>query len=251
VVFGDDSDAADVAVAYFSGLMAWIVGDTTRGQRERAEWLETRRDDETERALGAERLRIARDLHDIVAHRVSVIAVQAEAAQEVLNAGQPDAAGRAVANIADTSRAALTELRKLLGVLRSDATLAPQPTVASIDELADSMRSAGVDVTVRTSGTPRELEAVVDLTAYRVVQEALTNALKHAGRCRASVEVDYRPDALVLTVENDRGSANGSLPVGARAGLTGMRERIGMLGGAIEAGVVPGGGFRVRASIPA
>jgi signal transduction histidine kinase len=127
LIFGDSSDAADVAVVFFVATTAWVVGDTMRGQRERARWLDERRLDAARRAVADERVRIARDLHDVVAHHVSVMAIQAEAAQEVL-AARPDQAQRAMANVADTARTALGELRRLLGVLRSPDDLAPSPT---------------------------------------------------------------------------------------------------------------------------
>src|SRR5262249_9140117 len=139
---------------------------------------------------------------DVVAHHVSVIAVQAEAAQEVL-ATQPERAGAAMANVADTARTALGELRRVLGVLRTDVSLAPQPDLATVDELVASVRGAGVPVTVHARGEARPVDPMVGLTAYRVVQEALTNVLKHAGPCRASVDLEYGDDDLVVTVRDD------------------------------------------------
>jgi signal transduction histidine kinase len=243
------ADAEDVAVNYFIGITSWVVGDTMRTQRERTSWLAARKDDETRRAAADERVRIARDLHDVVAHHISVIVVQAEAAQEVL-ATRPDQAEGAMAAVADTARTALGELRRTLGVLRTDPALAPQPDLAAVDDLAASVRQAGLAVDVRTTGEARPVDGVVGLTAYRVVQEALTNVLRHAHASRARVDLAFADRALVVTVADDGrgGAVNGTSPAGQ--GLIGMRERVVVLGGDLEAGPAPGGGFRVRARLP-
>jgi len=261
-IAGSDADAADITVGYFSSITAWVVGDTTRGQRERAAWLEGRRVEAARQAARDERVRIARDLHDVVAHHVSVIAVQAEAAQEVLST-RPDRAGAAMASVADTARTALGELRRLLGVLRSDQSLAPQPDLDTVDELVESVRHAGLLVSLRTTGEPRSVAPVVGLTAYRVVQEALTNVLKHAGTCRTEVGLDFDGDVLVVTVTDDGRPSSRPQPSppvddrngdgtgnGAGHGLIGMRERVAVVGGTLEAGPVPGGGFAVSARLP-
>jgi signal transduction histidine kinase len=251
LAFGDSSDAADAAEVYFAGTTAWVVGDTMRGQRERARWLEERRVDAARRAVADERVRIARDLHDVVAHHVSVMAVQAEAAQEVLTS-RPDQAQRAMANVADTARTTLTELRRLLGVLRAPDDLGPQPDLGTIDELVSSVRDTGLEVTVRAADAP-EVGGVVGVTAYRVVQEALTNVIKHAGARRAEVDVAMDGDAVVVTVTDDgRPGAKSGAPAvpGGGHGLAGMRERVSLLGGSLEAGPRPGGGFAVRARLP-
>jgi signal transduction histidine kinase len=248
LVFGDESDAADVAVGYFAGITAWAVGDAMRAQRERASWLEQRRADEAARATAEERARIARELHDVVAHHVSVIAVQAEAAQEVF-ATRPERAQQAMADVATTARAALVELRRLLTVLRADGGAAPQPDLGSLDALLDSVRRAGLDVTVREHGRPRPLDAVVGLTAYRIVQESLTNVIKHASAQRAEVDLDFEGEALVVTVSDD-GVTNGSSSGGTGQGLVGMRERVAVLGGSLDAGPRATGGFAVRARLP-
>lgn len=252
IFFGDSTDAADVAVGYFTGISAWVIGDTARSQREHTALLESRRADAARQAASEERVRIARDLHDIVAHHVSVIAVQAEAAQEVL-ATRPDRAAEAMASVADTARTALAELRKLLGVLRSPTDLAPQPDLAAVDELVESVRQAGLQVEVSTTGEPRPVDSMVGVTAYRVVQEALTNVIKHAGRCRARVSLDFGPDDLVVTVTDDgrQVSAARADVNGGGQGLLGMRERVTILGGSLDAGPRPGdGGFAVRARLP-
>jgi signal transduction histidine kinase len=254
------ADAADVVVNYFVGLTSWVVGDTMRGQRERAELLAARRDDAAQRAAADERVRIARDLHDVVAHHISVIAVQAEAAQEVA-AADPARASQAMATVSDTARAALGELRRALGVLRSEAGRSPQPQLAAVDDLVDSVRRAGLAVDVRTTGEARPVDGVVGVTAYRVVQEALTNVLRHAPASRARVDLDFCDGALVVTVADDgrgaraaarRGGAGGASRGGSGGGhgLIGMRERVAAVGGELDAGPAPGGGFNVRARLP-
>jgi signal transduction histidine kinase len=246
IVGGDPSDAADVAVGYFSGITAWVVGDTIRTQRERTAWMMGRRVEDAQRAATQERLAIARDLHDIVAHNVSVIAVQAEAAQAVLTT-QPERAGHAMEQVADAARTALGELRRMLGVLRSEQELTPQPGLAAIEGLVASVRRTGMDVRLVQVGADGPVDAVAALTAYRVVQEALTNVLKHAGPCRAQVAVDVGTAGLVVSVTDDgRGprSSNGG------HGLIGMRERVAVLGGTLDAGADPCGGFSVRAWLP-
>ncbi len=252
------ADAADVAVSYFVGITSWVVGDTMRGQRERAAWLAARQDVEAERAAADERVRIARDLHDIVAHHISVIVVQAEAAQEVL-ATDPARAEGAMATVADTARTALGELRRALGVLRSDTGRAPQPELAAVDDLVAAVRQAGLIVDVRTTGAARSVDGVVGVTAYRVVQEALTNVLRHAQAHRARVDLAFGDGALVVTVADDgrggsAGTGEGAAPVtGALPsgqGLVGMRERVAAVGGELDAGPAPGGGFTVRARLP-
>ena len=247
VVFGDESDAADVSAGYFVGITSWMLGDIVRAQRERAAWLDARRVDEAQRAAADERVRIARDLHDVVAHHVSVIVVQAEAAQEVL-AARPDRAQAAMAAVADTARSALSELRRLLGVLRSEATVTPQPDLAAVDDLIASVREAGLDVSLRTRGNGLPVAPVVGLTAYRVVQEALTNVLRHAQATRAEVELAVGDTELIVTVSDD--GRSGASFDGTGHGLVGMRERVSMLGGHLDAGPRPEGGFRVRAQLP-
>lgn len=249
LAFDRQADAADVAVNYFVGVTSWMVGDTVRTQRERAAWLLERRDDEARRAVADERLRISRDLHDVVAHHISVIAVQAEAAQEVL-AANPQRAAAAMATVADTARTALGELRRVLGVLRSEAALVPQPGLAALGDLASSMGQAGLAVDLRTTGETRHVDGVVGLTAYRVVQEALTNVLRHADARHAAVDLAFDTRSLVVTVDDDgRGPTVDGSPSGGQ-GLVGMRERLAMLGGDLDTGPAPGGGFRVRARLP-
>jgi signal transduction histidine kinase len=251
LVFSDEVDAADIAVNYFAGITAYAVGGAMRSERERAAWLEERRVGAEQRAAAEERTRIARELHDVVAHHVSVIAVQAEAAQEVL-AKKPERAQQAMADVAETARRALAELRRLLTVLRSDGGAAPQPDLEALDDLVDSVRRAGLDVTVHEQGAPRRLDAAVGLTAYRVVQESLTNVIKHAAARRAEVQLTYDDSSLTVIVSDD-GAGVSSARVrreGQGQGLVGMRERVAVLGGSLEAGPAPSGGFAVRARIP-
>jgi signal transduction histidine kinase len=251
-----DADAADIAVNYFVFVTAWVAGDTVRSQRERVALMDAQREEEARRAVADERVRIARDLHDVVAHHLSVIVVQAEAAQEVL-AARPERAGKAMATVADTARSALGELRRVLGVLRSeggvgDGGRAPQPDLDAVDDLVASVREAGLTVAVRTEGEPRAVGGVVGVAAYRVVQEALTNVLRHAAARRAEVALDYGPDALVVIVSDDgRGCPSASeQDWSAGHGLAGMRERVTILGGSLDAGPRAEGGFTVRARLP-
>jgi signal transduction histidine kinase len=250
LVLSADADIADVAVNYVVAITAWGVGLTVRGQREHAARVDARREDDARRAATDERIRIARELHDVVAHHLSVIVVQAEAAQEVL-ATRPDRAGAAMETVAETARGALGELRRVLGVLRADATLAPAPDLGSVDDLVASVRQAGLDVEVRTVGDARPLSGVVSLAAYRVVQESLTNVLRHAAARRAEVALAYDEDALVVTVSDDgRGPGTGPAAKAGGHGLAGMRERVTVLGGRLDAGPRAGGGFAVRARLP-
>jgi signal transduction histidine kinase len=253
-VLDEQADLADVAVSYLVGIGAWVVGDSTRSQRERNAWLAQRQRDEARRAAAEERVRIARDLHDVVAHHISVIVVQAEAAQEVL-ASHPERAEGAMATVADTARTALGELRRMLGLLRSESGRAPQPDLAAVDDLVASVRGAGLTVELRTTGAARPVDGVVGLTAYRVVQEALTNVLRHAHARRACVDLVFEDEALVVRVADDgRGPAaagkGGPDGGGGGQGLVGMRERVAVLGGRLEVGPAPGGGFAVDARLP-
>jgi signal transduction histidine kinase len=200
-------------------------------------------------AVAHERATIARELHDVIAHSVSVMTVQAGAARLLLDEDPPRARESLVA-VEETGRQALGEMRRLLGILRGDEharDLAPQPGIADIDALAEQVRAAGLPVDVVVEGEPRRLPPGIDLAAYRVVQEALTNALKHAGAARAQVSIRYRTTALELAVTN-----NGTARRNGRGGhgLIGLRERVALYGGEFEAGWRPGGGYAVRALLP-
>lgn len=201
-------------------------------------------------AVVEERARIARELHDVVAHAMSVMVVQAGAARRVLD-DDPGAAKAAIGRIESTGRDGLAEMRRLIGILKSDgadADRAPQPGLGQIDALLETVRGAGVPVEAATEGAPRQLPSGLDLVAYRIVQEALTNVMKHAGPASARVLLRWGDAALDLEVADDgRGpfvSAEGGL------GLLGMRERVALYGGSIDTGPRPGGGFAVRAHLP-
>lgn len=238
---------------------AWLVGyayranaDRTNELRERAERLERERDAEARAAVAEERARIAREMHDVVAHSLSVMVVQAEAAEAMLDV-DPERARRPLSAVQDTGRSALGELRRMLGVLRerdeAGAPLAPQPGLDGLDELVESIRAAGLLVSVRIDGEPRPLPPGVDLSAYRIVQEGLTNALKHAGPARAEVLVRYGDRELELRISDD-GRGHDPSSNGGGHGLVGMRERVALYGGELEAGPRHGGGYRLRARLP-
>jgi len=221
---------------------------------ELARQLELARDENARAAVAGERARIARELHDVVAHAVSVMVVQAGAAEEVLGA-DPARAREPLRSVQDTGRQALVELRRLLGVLRTDdseAALAPQPGLDQVGALAAQVREAGVAVEMSVDGDRDQVPAGVDLAAYRIVQEALTNVLKHASASHAVVRVGYRPDAIELEVLDDgRGPLGGGHGgPGTGQGLIGMRERASLYGGVVEARPRAGGGFAVRARLP-
>ncbi|BCT74948.1 two-component sensor histidine kinase [Sinomonas cyclohexanicum] len=211
------------------------------------------RDAEAAAQVELERTRISRELHDVVAHAVSVMVIQAGAANSVLDA-DPARAHRALEAVEATGREALRELRTMLGRLRSDggAALAPQPGLADVPALLDRLRSSGLAVSVRTDGEPYPLAPTADLAAYRVVQESLTNVVKHSQTSAAHVAYVYGTDSLRIDVEDD-GTPGDVVPLGsagAGVGLRGMRERIELCGGSLEAGPTPTRGFRVRATLP-
>ncbi|HUZ99089.1 MAG TPA: sensor histidine kinase [Gaiellaceae bacterium] len=234
---------------------AWVVGDNlgtrrayTRTLEERAERLEREREAEAARARAEEQARIARELHDVIAHSVSVMVVQAAAANDVFDT-RPERAREALRAIEASGRTALAEMRRLLGVVRADgADYAPQPGIDRLDDLVEQVRAAGLAVGVSIEGSPRPLPAGVDLSAYRVVQEALTNTLKHANATRADVSVRYADHELGVEVRDDGEPAgNGD---GHGRGLIGMRERVTAFGGSLETGPKNTGGFAVSARFP-
>jgi signal transduction histidine kinase len=255
---GNAEDSVAGAAVYGVFAAAWLLGDNLRTRRaylreveERAARLEREREANARRAAAEEQARIARELHDIIAHNVSVMTVQAAAAGDAFET-QPGRVREALASIESTGREALTELRRLLGSVRPDdgsSTFAPQPRLAGVDALVEQVRAAGLAVELAVEGTPQELPPGVDLSAYRIVQEALTNTLKHADATKASVRVRYGAEALeVEVVDNGRGaSADGA---GEGRGVIGMKERAALLGGDLRVGPGAGGGFAVRARIP-
>ena len=241
----------------FSWAMGEFVGARRAYQGEleqRLKLLETERDQQAKIAVGEERSRIARELHDVVAHAVSVMIVHADGAAYTIRS-QPEVAENAVRTIADTGRLALTEMRRLLGVLRSEdaeTQWAPQPDARGVVELAENTRAAGVPVRLEISGDVDDLPVGVGLSVYRIVQEALTNTIKHAGAgTTALVRLARTPEELRLeVVDNGFGTPHDVVKVSGGNGLIGMRERAAVLGGEFEAGPNPGGGWRVRASFP-
>ncbi|MFD5446614.1 DUF7134 domain-containing protein [Streptomyces sp. NPDC003470] len=262
--------AGNIAITVFQAVpfaLAWVLGDSIRTRRayfaqleERNARLEKEREAQAKVAVAAERARIARELHDVVAHNVSVMVVQADGAAYVLDAA-PDQAKKALETISSTGRQALAEMRRLLGVLRTGehqeaGEYVPQPDVQQIEDLVEQCRTSGLPVDFKVEGTPRPLPSGVELTAYRIVQEALTNTRKHGGpNAGASVRLVYFDDGLGLLVEDDGKGAPHELYEeggfdGQGHGLIGMRERIGMVGGTLDAGPRPGGGFRISALLP-
>ncbi|WP_030621727.1 sensor histidine kinase [Streptomyces sclerotialus] len=248
-------------------VLAWVMGDSLRTRRayweqleERATRLEKERETQSRIAVAAERARIARELHDVVAHNVSVMVVQADGAAYVLKSA-PDQAQQALATISGTGRQALAEMRRLLGVLRTGegaeaGEYVPQPGVEQLAELVEQVRGAGLPVEFTVRGAERPLPSGVELTAYRIVQEALTNTRKHGGPgVAATVRLVYGEESLELLVEDDGRGARHELydeggADGLGHGLIGMRERVGMVGGSLDAGPRPGGGFRISAVLP-
>jgi signal transduction histidine kinase len=233
---------------------AWVLGDNLRRQREQAQLavrLAAAEEERSRHAVADERVRIARELHDVVAHTLSVIVLQAGAGRRIA-AQQPDRAASVLGGIEALGREALGDMRRLVGMLRTgpEREHEPQPTLEQLPELADRVRSAGLDVDLRTEGEARPLPPGVDLSAYRIVQEALTNTLRHAGADRAEVVVRYGGAGVEVEVIDD-GRGPGANGAAGGHGLAGMRERVGMFGGELEVGAREGGGFRVRAMLPA
>jgi signal transduction histidine kinase len=240
-------------------LAAWVVGRNIRNWREKNTALQAleranrelaeQRELQAQAAVAVERGRIARELHDVVAHNVSMIVVQAGAAAHVLHGEQPDVRN-ALDVIAATGRETVDEMRALLGVLRSDGpdALKPQPGLGDLEQLVCGVREAGLPVTLRIEGSRRPLPPALDLSAFRIVQEALTNTLKHAGPARAQVMVRYEDGLVTLEIADDGGGPRSESGTGH--GLVGMRERAAMFGGELEATPATGGGFTVRARLP-
>jgi len=248
------SDFAFTSVVVTAG---WLVGRGMHGRVtqaaaliERTQRLEQEAEAERATAVAEERRRIARDLHDVIAHSVSVMVVQAGAAEDVFGR-DPAAVLEPIRAVQETGRGALVEISRLLGLLREDGAelgLAPQPRIDDLPELAAQTEAAGLPVDLRVEGTPRSLPLGVDLSIYRIAQEALTNARKHNAGSRAHVVLRYRDEFAELEIENDGvASTNGHR---GGHGLIGMRERVAVFGGSLEAGPRPDGGFRVIARLP-
>ncbi len=248
-------------VTYFTVpvALAWVLGDSMQYRRgylqaleDRAVRLERERDAQAQVAAAAERARITREMHDVIAHHVSVMVVQADGAVFALDT-EPEQTRAALGAISRTGRQALAEMRRLLGVLRAGdqpAELAPQPGMNQLSELFEQARAAGLPVTCTVRGVPRELPGSTDLAAYRVVQESLTNTRKHGGLgASAQVTLCYEPDGLELVITDD-GHGGAAIAAPGGHGLAGMRERVEIYGGTVRAGPRPGGGYRVVATLP-
>ncbi len=262
-------EGAVITSAAFAGVI--LLATSTRARREGAEadvraaeqqlTLERERaDTERERAsltATQERLRITRELHDVIGHAMSVMVVQAGAAGRLLDTADPTRARAAVAEIENTGRRAMAEMRNLLGVLREggaegdESPRAPAPTLDDVHPLVTRVGQAGLPTTMAVHGAPLVLTAGVDLAAYRIVQEALTNCLKHSGATCARVEVTYRPTEVeVLVTDDGTGLTQGTIEPATGHGLAGMRERVAAYGGDLTIGDRPEGGFEVRATLP-
>jgi uncharacterized protein (TIGR03382 family) len=220
-------------------LAAWLWGENQRAR-------ELEREERARSGAAAERARIARELHDVVTHNVSVMVVQAAAGNDVFDS-HPDRARDALRAVEETGRRALGELRRLLDVEAGDGTL-PQPGLARLDDLVGQVRRAGLAVELHVEGTAFPLPEGVDLSAYRIVQEALTNTLRHAQASHATVHVRYGAREVEVEVADD--GVGESAPAESGRGLLGMRERVALFGGDLRVGGRPGGGFAVRARIP-
>jgi signal transduction histidine kinase len=262
VLLADMTEGGDFLFTALLVFGPWLVGRIVAARvelaaelRDKADRLEREQEKQAQLAVAHERARIARELHDVVAHNVSVMVVQAAAARRMID-HDASKAKDALGSVEQTGRAALKEMRRMVGMLGSDPeeplALAPQPSVDELGWLVERAREAGLDVDLSIEGEKRRLESGVDLSAFRIVQEALRNTLKHAGPARAKVTIRYgEHDVEVDVSDNGRGvaaqTANGAA---TGQGLVGMRERVAMLGGEIEAGYRKDGGFGVHAKLP-
>ncbi|MEU4062588.1 sensor histidine kinase [Streptomyces wedmorensis] len=244
---GQDALLSAVAFLVLMLALAWMTGYLVQERREHAETVRTQA---AVQAVTAERLRIARELHDMVAHSIGVIAIQAGTGRRVIDT-QPAEARNALAAIESTSRDTLAGLRRMLGALRATgpeaAPLAPAPSLADVDRLLAATRDSGVRADVVRRGARRPLPADVELSAFRIIQEAVTNVVRHAGTHECRVVIDYQEDELAIEI-TDHG--HGPASAGAGYGITGMRERVALLHGRFTAGPRPEGGFRVAARLP-
>lgn len=251
----------EVIPAWFILLGVWGFGRwmrhrtrTVEALRERAEAAERERHDQAARAVTEERARIARELHDLVAHSMGIIVIQAQGAQRAIDTS-PERAREALGSIEAAGRSGLAEMRRLLGLLTdgADASTTPQPTLHGIADLVTRLRTAGMAVDLRVEGSVRTLPPGLELTGYRVVQEAMTNALKHAGQVPVDVRLRYEADWLdIEVVDAGRTGSVQSLAASDSSshGLVGMRERVSLYGGVLHTGFRPGGGFAVHARLP-
>lgn len=244
-------------LAFVTGF--WVSGRALRSRQQRADELfartvrlEVEKEEQARRARDEERSRIAREMHDVISHSVSVMVVQAAAAERVL-AQDPEAASAALRAVQDVGRDARVELRRMLGLMRSPGgeDLTPQPDLTQLPALLEQLRRAGLTVDLEVAGTERELPLGIALTAYRIVQEALTNALKHGSEKRAVVRLDYRADAVGIEVVNPASAGDGAGAVSNGGhGLVGMHERVRLYGGTLDRGHATDGSFRVHVQLP-
>jgi signal transduction histidine kinase len=245
---------------FIGGIMfsVWGAGTVVRSRQQlasalalRTVELEHEREEKAKLAVAEERARIARELHDVVAHNLSIMVVQAGAERRAMGDERPETS-EVLATIEDTGRTAMAEMRRLLGMLRrsdDELALAPQPSLVHLQDLVEQVREAGMPVELQVEGEPRPLPPGIDLSAYRIVQEALTNALKHAGPAQARVIVRYGDNDLDIEIADDGPGAAEAAPAGGH-GLVGMRERVALFGGDLATGRRLGGGYAVRARLP-
>jgi signal transduction histidine kinase len=256
-----ETNIPDIAPSYVPFIVLIpiaLAANAIHTQQQRARVLEAEQEAASRLAVDQERARIARELHDVVTHNVSVMVIQAGAARKVIDA-TPEQARQAMLAVEASGRAAMAELRHVMGLLTmtgdgtdpaADAELAPQPGLGQVAALASRISDTGVPVEVTTTGTPAPLPPGVDLAAFRVVQEALTNTVKHAAGARVQVTIDYLPDAVQVEVTDTGGTPTAAAGSGSGAGLIGLRERLAVYGGTLQAGQRPTSGYRVRAMIP-
>lgn len=240
-----DADARDVSFNLLLYALAWILGEAQRARRAAAE-------DLARQAVTDERARIASELHDVVAHHVSMMVVQAEGGASVA-AADPERAVEAFDAISATGRQAMSEMRRVVGVLRnegSEGALAPQPGLGTVGDLVEGVRRSGLEVELQLEGRARPLAPGLDLSAYRILQEALTNAVRHADPRRLTVTVRYDDEAVELEVADDGHGPATDVGAGGGHGLVGMRERVALYGGELRVGTREGGGFAVVARLP-
>ena len=241
-------------------LPIWWFGNTLRKSREqtsqlreRTEQLVREREENARRAVVDERIRIARELHDVLAHHVSVMGIQAGAARQVLKQ-YPEKALNSLSLIETSSRQAVAELYRLLGLLRDEKQVekfTPQPSLQQLEKLVADMQNAGLQVEVKIEGEKREIPEMVDLSAFRIIEEALTNTLKHAGATKATININYHNSMLILDItDNGHGIVTDSKIASGGKGLIGMRERANLVNGEFWAGNGPNGGFRVKVKLP-
>ena len=263
VVFGRGHVIDLITALWFAGWLvaSLVLGETTRSRRAYLEEVEQRaldaersREDLARRRAGEERIRIARELHDVLAHRISMISVQSGVGAHLMDR-DPDQARAALMAVNKASKEALQELRATLGLLRQvdvPEPRSPAPGLAQVEGVMASTTAAGVDVRLDVTGQPRDLPTGVDLAAYRIIQESLTNVIRHARAATARIAIAYQRSDVVIEVEDDGRGLDGQAasPAEGGNGLLGMRERAAALGGDLEAGPLPAGGFRVRARLP-